>query len=318
MYTVARIGPGTVGTGIGSVDFGMQTAVHACQEAVELLHIGLGKPHALDTQDIHTLPHTAQQGIDELLCMGGAILLGVGVLLGTVLVGSHITAVGQYAEGGASTVVYHPLHPELRTAPQRGEGTQKELLIEGEAVVLPQMAAIPGIGHEVVVAPQTHAAEDVVLCEAGPSVLHASKLCGGTLPVVASGHIDDVVDEGQMQLAQVGGLGWPIVHLHVDVGMDIGVPGRLTAVVPYTLQVAGDIHTATATDHEIASIGEVELFEEEGIGLAACGTPAGIIVALYQAVGGKGRSGSLQLEIHSSAQCREVLGVALEQSRPPA
>ena len=38
-------------------------------------------------------------------------------------------------------------------------------------------------------------------------------------------------------LAQVGRVGHPVVHLHVDVGMVIAAPGRLVAVVPFALQV---------------------------------------------------------------------------------
>ena len=43
-----------------------------------------------------------------------------------------------------------------------------------------------------------------------------------------------------MALGQVGNLGRPVVHLHVDVGMIIGMPRRVGAVIPEPLQFAGN------------------------------------------------------------------------------
>ena len=93
--------------------------------------------------------------------------------------------------------------------------------------------------------PPTHTAEDVVLGEGGPAAILTGVL-GILCPLRSSRHVDDIVEEGLVHLAQVGSLGGPVVHLNVDVGMDVGIPvvgiGRL--VGPYTLQVIGQGHAA--------------------------------------------------------------------------
>ena len=58
------------------------------------------------------------------------------------------------------------------------------------------------------------------------------------------GHVPNVVDERQVQFAQVRGFSGPVVHLHIDVRMDVRVPSHLVNVVPDTLQVSGKIDTA--------------------------------------------------------------------------
>ena len=153
--------------------------------------------------------------------MSRSILTRMIALLGTELIGSHESPIGLNTQFGTTTIIYHSLHPELCTTPQSGESSQEEILVEGIAVMLPYMAAVPGIGHEIVVSPKTHATENIVLGKACPSILHSSIFPGGSLPVVPACHVDYIVDEGQMQFTQIGWLGWPIVHLNIDIGMDI-------------------------------------------------------------------------------------------------
>lgn len=51
----------------------------------------------------------------------------------------------------------------------------------------------------------------------------------------------DEVEERKLALAQVGGAGWPVVHLEIDVVMVVNTPRTIHVVVPYTLQVGRHI-----------------------------------------------------------------------------
>ena len=68
-----------------------------------------------------------------------------------------------------------------------------------------------------------------------------------------------------MKVGKVGCLGGPVVHLNVDIGVDIRVPGRVcTTVVPDTLQVVGGSNGLTVrTDSQITTVVEVQLFQEQ-------------------------------------------------------
>ena len=195
-------------------------------------------------------------------------------VLGRVFVGTFVSAVGGFFEAE---------HPEAACAPHGGEGLFEELAVERVAVVLPEVRAVPGIGNHVVVHEAAHAAEDVVFRVAGPAFALSGSL-GVSLPlVVVGGHVDDIVEERHVHFAQVGGFGGPVVHLHVDVRVDIGVPCGFAAVVPDTLQVGGEVHAARAGDFEVAAVGEIELLDEERIVFAA---RAAVAVGIDEHVGG--------------------------------
>ena len=242
--------------------------------------------------------------------MGRSVFLGIIALLGAELIGSHIRAVGLEAPAFAAPVRNHPLHPELGTGPHHGEGSLQECLVQRETVVLPQMTAIPCIGHKIVVAPCAHSAKDIVLGEAGPSRLHLPILRGGTMPVVSACHINNVIKERQMHLGEVGRLGRPVVHLHVDIGMDVTVPGGLAHIVPDALQVAGHIHTTARRNLQIASVGKVELLQEQHIRLAARHIFVRIIMA-HQRIGGQLAGSLAQLEVYTPHIGSEILHMRL-------
>ena len=76
--------------------------------------------------------------------------------------------------------------------------------------------------------------------------------------------VENIVEEGEVAVGEVGGFCGPVVHLHVDVRVDVGVPRCIGLIVPDTLQIGGNIDRTTAgRNHEVATIVEVELFEEE-------------------------------------------------------
>ena len=88
-------------------------------------------------------------------------------------------------------------------------------------------------------------------------------MLGIRLPLLAVRHVDGPVEEGVVELAQVGDFHRPIVHLHVDVGMDVGVPSRRAAVVPDSLQVAWQGHSARRGNGKVTAIGKIELLEQQ-------------------------------------------------------
>ena len=79
------------------------------------------------------------------------------------------------------------------------------------------------------------------------------------------GLVIDVVDEGHVELAEVGDFRRPVVHLHVDVGMNVAIPCRAVGVVPDALQVARQSDASCAADHQVTSKGKVQFLEEERI-----------------------------------------------------
>ena len=73
----------------------------------------------------------------------------------------------------------------------------------------------------------------------------------------------DVFREAIVEFAQIRHFGRPIVHLHVDVRVNIAVPSWRIAVVPNTLQVVGQCHATAARDEQVATIGEVHFLEQQ-------------------------------------------------------
>ena len=190
----------------------------------------------------------------QLLRVGGGIL-GAGTVLGRVFVGALIGAVAGQAES---------LHPVFATRVHGRQGRLPEVVgVEGIAVVLPKVHAVPGVGDGVVLHPVRARAIDVVLGGERPALRLTGYLACVLAPLrPVAGLTLDVVQEGQMQLAEIGGLSGPVVHLHIDVRMDVGVPRGRVAVVPDALQVARQVDTAAAGNHQVAAIVEVELFEQ--------------------------------------------------------
>ena len=69
------------------------------------------------------------------------------------------------------------------------------------------------------------------------------------------------VEERQVALAQVGRFRRPIIHLDIDVGVIIGVPGRAVVVVPQPLQIGRQPAGTRAGDQQIAPVLEKQLLQ---------------------------------------------------------
>ena len=133
--------------------------------------------------------------------------------------------------------------------------------------MIPKVGAIPSIYFLVVVAPSAHTSEDVALGEDRPThFLTIASPASGFLPTFSFVVVEDIVEEGEVAVGEICRFCGPIVHLHVDVRVDVGVPRRICLVVPNTLQIGGHIDgTTTRRNHQVATIVEVELFEEKPI-----------------------------------------------------
>ena len=87
--------------------------------------------------------------------------------------------------------------------------------------MLPEVCGIPSVGYHVVVLERADAAEDIVLGEACPAAILTLLLCP-LLPLrLLLCHSPDVVEEWHVHLAEVCWFRWPVVHLHVDVRVDV-------------------------------------------------------------------------------------------------
>ena len=78
------------------------------------------------------------------------------------------------------------------------------------------------------------------------------------------------LDQGEerfVQLGEVGDLGRPVVHLHVDVGVPVAIPCGLDLVGPDALQIRGQAAGAGGRDEQVTAEAEVER-GEGGIGRA--------------------------------------------------
>ena len=200
-----------------------------------------------------------------------------------------------------------------------GQGFPEELPIHSIFIVAPQVCAVPGSeGLHAAVAPGGGAAEDVVLHSDCPALGSALDLGGELVPgrvAAGSAQVQDVVQEGQVHLREVGGVGGPVVHLDIDVGMYVAMPERaVAAVVPDALQVGWRMNAGVQVgpDGEVASVLEVERLEEESV--AGCLVLCRRIVELDEVLGGL-RRGIAQLQadaVHQGAVGGLVVG---EQSR---
>ena len=220
-------------------------------------------------------------------------VLTAGTVLRRIFVGADVGAVG---------VEHEAVHPELSGREHGGEGALQIFLVKRVAVVLPEVRAVPSVGDDVVVHEGADAAEDVVLRVAGPAAALTGS-CGVPLPLRTVRHVDDVVQERLVHLAEVGLLGGPVVHLHVDVGVDVGVPGGVVHVAPDALEVGGQGNAAGGSDFEIASVGEIEVFEHQGVGTCSA------VVGVDERVGRDGVADAVEFKAHAVPQSVVVFEV---------
>lgn len=92
-------------------------------------------------------------------------------------------------------------------------------------------------------------------------MLDIGVLAGYVLPMMVGCILDNIVEERQMELAKVGGLCGPVVHLNVNVGVNVAVPWGFSLVVPDALQIVGYVNATTAGNLKVPAVVEIELLE---------------------------------------------------------
>ena len=152
------------------------------------------------------------------------------------------------------------------------QGSLEELLVHRIFVVTPKMGAIPGsASFDATIAPSRSASEDIVLHSYHPTFCATLHFLCELIPrriAARSAKVDDVIEERQVHLREVCWVGRPIVHLHIDVRMNVAMPERrVAAVVPNALQIRRRMNRCVEVraNCEVATILEIECFEEESV-----------------------------------------------------
>ncbi len=190
------------------------------------------------------------------------------------------------------------LEEELRGAPQHGIDAPQVGRVGVEAVLLPEVEGQPGASR-VRGAPRRilRGGREVpaVGQHVGAPPLRAVEVARRAL--ARGDHPLDVVDQRQLQLAQIARTGDPVVHLHVDVGVVVAAPRRAAVdrVGPQSLEVGRQHPLARGGDHEVAAELHVE------------GCQRGIVGA--RAVAGQPHVGG-----HAGGRRAQVEGHAVEQA----
>ena len=190
---------------------------------------------------------------DDLLVIADPIFFGA--MFRRPAVRNHETSVGECLE---------MILPEFnRLLDHRIGGFLEIHLIAAECIMLPEMLAEPGIGGlvplEGLASPGIEARAD------GP----ASGRPGGKLELLFLGRVfspdgDQGFHPGEerlVSLRHIRRLGGPVVHLDIDVGVVVAVPGRVVHVVPETLKVRGKTAGTGASKKQITAILEEDYLQ---------------------------------------------------------
>ena len=227
----------------------MQTAVQHFPEVAHLLQV-VGSYRRFVAQRLSSLNDTAHY-LGRILLGEGSGMAGRPVLW-RIFIGYEIGAIGRL---GADVL------QKLGRFEHGGQSAAQEFSVERIAVVLPKVRAVPCRQRlDLVPHPLRGSAKDVGLCRHHPSAHTALvALCHAVEIIVVGGEGDDVVQKWQVHRAEVGDFGRPVVHLNIDVGVDVAVPETgIRVVVPDALQVGGSIDEhVVAAYFQVASVLEI-------------------------------------------------------------
>ena len=192
---------------------------------------------------------------DELLRVGRGVF-GTGTMLGGIFIRTFVSSVG-----GQNKTPHPVFAARFHRRPRLFE---QEFHVERIAIVLPEMHTIPCIRHRIVLHPVRACAVDVIFRRQRPTLRLSADILRIFTPLRTLASLAvDVVGERTVEFAQIRHLGRPVVHLHVDVRVNIAVPWRRIAVVPNALQVVGQRHASAARNQQITTIGEVDFRKQQ-------------------------------------------------------
>ena len=134
-------------------------------------------------------------------------------------------------EGGVAGVV--EVIPEVEGEPRAAHGPDASAECVDGGCVAPYVGVVVGDG-----------ASGFVVALRGDG-------CGGARVV-------DEIEEGSVEVSEVGAVGQPVVHLSVDIDGVLGTPGRIDGFVPDALQVGGEGSGAGARDEHVAAVLKID------------------------------------------------------------
>ncbi len=139
------------------------------------------------------------------------------------------------------------------------------ICVAAERVMFPIMLAIPGVRG--VVPSPAHAAGDVVRGADGKSALGKFSVCGlkfrrGRRCLAPRRQLTvHQVKKWDRTFGEIGRLGEPVVHLDVDIRVIIGMPRRIVAVVPETLQICRQTAGPRTGNQQVTAVLEKQFFQ---------------------------------------------------------
>lgn len=103
-----------------------------------------------------------------------------------------------------------------------------------------------------------HIAEYIALCVYSPS--SESFTSCQLLPATtrAKSFSGNIPDERFVTFGKITDLSRPIIHLYIDVAMNVTFPGRSIIPIPYPLQIIRQIHSTRRSDHQVSSILKIQ------------------------------------------------------------
>ena len=194
--------------------------------------------------------------VDQLVVHGGPVGDG------DAAIGRRMTVLGRHRGRDHQPAMCrfgneHGIEKLCRTL-HDGIGLLQKPAVAGIEVMLPQVGTEPcAAGHPHATGGSVYAsgdAPDVGVVVGHPSLLaihHLRRL--GT----ALAHLADEPEQRLVEVRQACHLGRPVVHLQVDVGGVLAVPGRCQLVVPDALQVGGLSSGLRGTDEQVTAEGEI-------------------------------------------------------------
>ncbi len=259
-----------------------------CQSAQGIL--ATATEGGIGTEDLFRSDAVFQKFADDLEVHGGTIGEDGGAAVREEeFVFGRVRGIGDQfsGDGAASGGFDEEIENELGGPPHDGPGAlAKEGLVLGEKIVLPRVGGQPGSPHR----PDTM--DSIRGGRAAPSVRkmvdHPAARAVGGLGGAGAGFDEafDEVDERQFAIGQTGEVGRPVVHLEIDVGMEVGVPRGPELPVPDALKVGRQRAWAGTANQQVAA--EVVIQGgQRGVGFAFLETGKALVGGDSAGLGGR-------------------------------
>ena len=68
----------------------------------------------------------------------------------------------------------------------------------------------------------------------------------------------NIIQERSMTFGQITIFNRPIIHLYINITVDVALPWRSIIIIPYSLQITRQVHAARRSQHQITAILKVK------------------------------------------------------------